>query len=338
MSVFCAVVTHNRRELLVECVEAVARQTRPPDRVLVVDNASTDGTLERLRAGGLAERLPLAYVRIERNGGGAEGFHYAVRAGVDSGADWIWLMDDDCAPEPDALERLLDSTEASAADTALVAPLVTMPGGAMLPLNRGWLRKRWFLTPLVGLTPADAERDAIEVDHVSLVGPLVRRAAAAATEPPRREMFIWWDDLEWVGRLRRHGRVWLVPRARMVHKETRPMPSTSFGARLRDYRRTAPGWKQAYGLRNMIYCGRREGFLTGPRAAALAAVPIARALLAGRLRLAWRLAAYARDGWHGRFRNVAPADWDRAGEVDPLSYETDVAGEVTPLSPARASR
>lgn len=336
-SVFCGVVTHNRREQLVRCLEALAAQTRAVDRVVVVDNASTDGTLERLRDSGVALRLDLAYIRTNRNGGGAEGFHYAVRAGLDSGADWIWLMDDDCAPEPDALERLLAAPEARAADTALVAPLVTMPGGNVLPLNRGWIRRRWFLTPLVGLRPEDWERAGTEVEHVSLVGPLVRRAAAAATAPPRRELFIWWDDLEWVSRLRAHGRAWLVPAARVVHDEPRPMPSTGFAARVRDYRRTVPGWKHAYGLRNMIFCGRRDGFLSAPRAAALAAVPIARALLAGRPRAARRLARYARDGWRGRFRNVAPHDWDRPG-AGALRYDQEVAGEVLRLSPARASR
>jgi len=59
MSVFCGVVTHNRRELLLECLEAVARQTQPVDRVVVVDNASSDGTLDRLQESGIAQRLPL---------------------------------------------------------------------------------------------------------------------------------------------------------------------------------------------------------------------------------------------------------------------------------------
>jgi GT2 family glycosyltransferase len=329
LTVFAAVVTYNRCELLLECLDAIARQTHPVDQVVVVDNASTDGTAEALRS------REVQHLRVERNGGGAEGFHYAVRAGLESGADWIWLMDDDCEPEPDALETLLASPKA--ADAAVLAPLVVMPGGAVLPLNRGWLRRRWFLTPLVGLRPADWEREATEVEHVSLVGPLVRREAAAATDPPRRELFIWWDDLEWVSRLREHGRVWLVPAARMVHKEPSPMPSTSFGARLRDYVSrsdfTTHGWKQAYGLRNMIFCGRRDGYLSAPRAAALAAVPVVRTLLTSP-RAARLLASYARDGWRGRFRNVAPADWphvatardpDEAIAAHALHYDRDVA-------------
>jgi GT2 family glycosyltransferase len=227
-----------------------------------------------------------------------------------------------------------------------------MQGGSVLPLNRGWLRRRWFLTPLVGLSPEHWEDGPVEVEHVSLVGPLVRRAAAAATDPPRRDFFIWWDDLEWVTRLREHGRLWLVPAARIEHHEPTPMPSTSFGARVRDYLRAVEfgkGWKLAYGLRNMIFCGRRDGYLTAPRAAALASVSVVRGLVSGRhgLRAARLYAAYARDGWRGRFRNLDPGDWaGLAGVRDPgayiaeraLAYDGEAAGEPLPLAGAEVSR
>ncbi|MEA2426991.1 MAG: rhamnopyranosyl-N-acetylglucosaminyl-diphospho-decaprenol beta,3/1,4-galactofuranosyltransferase, partial [Thermoleophilaceae bacterium] len=56
MSVAAAVVTHNRRELLGQCVEAILAQTRPVSKVLVIDNASTDGTGDHLRELGLLDR------------------------------------------------------------------------------------------------------------------------------------------------------------------------------------------------------------------------------------------------------------------------------------------
>ena len=62
--VVAVVVTFNRRELLVRCLEALAAQTRPAVRVVVVDNASTDGTLEHLEASGVADRLEVDYVRL----------------------------------------------------------------------------------------------------------------------------------------------------------------------------------------------------------------------------------------------------------------------------------
>jgi rhamnopyranosyl-N-acetylglucosaminyl-diphospho-decaprenol beta-1,3/1,4-galactofuranosyltransferase len=85
--VVAVVVTYNRKRLLVDCLEALARQSHPVERVILVDNASTDGTEEHVRASGVAERVPVDYMRLARNGGGAEGFHFGVREALGSDAD-----------------------------------------------------------------------------------------------------------------------------------------------------------------------------------------------------------------------------------------------------------
>ena len=94
--IWAVVVTWNRRLLLEQCLQALMSQTRACDRVLVVDNASDDGTAERLAAWG--DRITV--LRLDRNTGGAGGFNAGVRAAVQGGADRIWLMDDDVLPEP----------------------------------------------------------------------------------------------------------------------------------------------------------------------------------------------------------------------------------------------
>jgi GT2 family glycosyltransferase len=324
--VHAVVVTHNRRELLLACLRALAGQTHPVHGVTVVDTASSDGTEEALAASELPETLTIDYLRLSRNGGGAEGFHYGVRAGLASGADWIWLMDDDCEAAPDALAALLESPRARDPRAILLAPLVETPEGTVLPLNRGWLRPRWFRAPLSGLRPEHWESPEVRVEHVSLVGPLVRAEAAARTHAPRRDFFIWFDDLEWTARLGCLGELWLIPDARIVHRDERPLPDTSVAALARDLARGhdfRSMWKRAYGLRNIIWVGRRDGWFTLPRAAAFTAVAALRALLSGRPRLrALRLTVrYARDGWRGRFLNVTPEDWaGLAGAPDPLGY------------------
>ena len=325
-SVQAVVVTHNRRELLLGCLRALAAQSRPVLGVTVVDTASTDGTEEALAASGLPSELRIDYLLLDRNGGGAEGFHYGVRAALATGADWIWLMDDDCEPASDALATLLAAPRAADPRAVLLAPLVQTPHGDVLPLNRGWLRRRWFRAPLVGLRPEHWQAPELRVEHVSLVGPLVRAAAARRTDPPRRDFFIWFDDLEWAARLGRLGELWLIPAARIVHRDERPLPDVSPAALARDLVRGHEFdqmWKRAYGLRNIIWVGRRDGWFTLPRAAAFACVAALRALLSGRPRLlALRLTLrYARDGWRGRFLNVTPEDWaGLAGAAAPLGY------------------
>jgi GT2 family glycosyltransferase len=345
-TVQAVVVTHNRRALLLECLAGIAAQSHPVAGVLVVDTASTDGTLEALEAGGLAGRLRIDYLRLTRNGGGAEGFHYGVREALRSGADWLWLMDDDCEPGPTTLADLLGSPRARDPEAAVLAPIVRTPAGDVLPLNRGWTRRSWFRAPLAGLRPEHEALPELEVDHVSLVGPLVRTAVAAREAPPRRDFFIWFDDLEWVSRLRRHGRLWLLPGAAIVHKDPRPLASVGARALWRDFRRGHPfadSWKRSYGLRNIVWCGRRDGYVTRARVTSYVAVAAVRTLLFERDRLlSLRLTLrYATDGWSGRFVNVAPADWAalpgrrrplRALADAALGYDADVDEPVRRLA------
>jgi GT2 family glycosyltransferase len=324
--VWAVVVTHDRKELLLGCLDALAGQTQPVEGVTVVDNASTDGTGEALAVAEVCRRMPVDYVRLTRNGGGAEGFHYGLRAALGTDAAWIWLMDDDCEPAPDALATLLAAPRASDPDAVLLAPLVETPDGRVLPLNRGWLRRRWFKAPLVALRPTDWSRDELHVEHVSLVGPLVRAAAARRTDPPRRDFFIWFDDLEWTARLGRLGGLWLIPAARIAHREPRSLVDTSPLGLARDLARGEPfetAWKRAYGLRNLIWTGRRDGWFTPLRALSFTAVAALRSLLSGppRVRALRLTLLYAWDGWRGRFVNVAPHDWlGLADAPDPLGY------------------
>ena len=312
--VVAVVVTFNRRELLFECLEALERQTRPVDRVIVVDNASTDGTVEALRASDLGTRLDLVLLPLTRNGGGAEGFHYGTRAALEDGADWAWLMDDDCAPAPDALERLLSADAAGDPATVLLAGEVVSAAGARLPLNRGVLRRRWFFAPLVALPDEEYDRDEVEIGFCSFVGPLVRASAARRIDLPLRRVFIRWDDVEYVLRLRQLGRAMLVPGSRIAHMDVEPLEGASLRDRWRDYRRANPfgsEWKQLYGLRNMVFMCRRHGLMNAGQAAAYALTHIVRVLATGdrRLRLAGLAVRYAVDGWRGRFLTVVPRDW-----------------------------
>src|SRR5215468_11067097 len=73
--------------------------------VLVVDNASTDGTGAWLAG----HDDPRVHGRtLAENTGGAGGFHEGLRWAVERGAGLVWLMDDDGTPDPDCLDRLLE--------------------------------------------------------------------------------------------------------------------------------------------------------------------------------------------------------------------------------------
>ena len=99
MNVLAAIVTHNRCDLLARCLDYLQAQTRPPDAILVVNNASTDGTVEML------EQRGIPFVTQE-NVGSAGGWHRGIQHALEHGFDAVWLMDDDGYPDAGALGRL----------------------------------------------------------------------------------------------------------------------------------------------------------------------------------------------------------------------------------------
>jgi rhamnosyltransferase len=101
MRVLAHIHTFNDADIIDGTIAAVLRQTRPVDGILVVDNASTDGTLDR------PSLKQTTVLRHPENLGTSGAVHSGFRFALEQGYDWIWLFDADSQPEPDALEKLL---------------------------------------------------------------------------------------------------------------------------------------------------------------------------------------------------------------------------------------
>jgi GT2 family glycosyltransferase len=102
MRVLAHIHTFNDADIIDQTVDAVLRQTRPVDEILIVDNASTDATTDRP----CMTRATL--IRHDENLGTSGAVQRGFRYALEHGYDWIWIFDADSLPEPDALETLLD--------------------------------------------------------------------------------------------------------------------------------------------------------------------------------------------------------------------------------------
>lgn len=238
----CAiVVTYNRRALLRECLLALEGQARPPDAVLVVDNASTDGTRAMVR-----EAFPQATVlALPRNVGGAGGFHAGMKWGYRQGFDWLWIMDDDARPDPDCLARLL----VHARPNSVVIPLQKDSSGRVYGLAV-WRGREVEVTAEVVARRSPAHGDFL----FRFVGPLIARGVVAQVGLPRADFFIWFDDIEYALRLAGQAELATiaVPDAVVFHDFGAPAREVRFLGRPSMRGRQAP-WKLYYGARNTMY-------------------------------------------------------------------------------------
>jgi GT2 family glycosyltransferase len=294
MRIAAVVVTHNRPQLLRQALAALRAQTRPPDAIYVVDNASdapVGAGLERLGGGGDTDLIVL---RSETNIGGAGGFALGMARAFAAGHDWIWLLDDDALARPDALSRLLAAVtgpRAPAAGAGAVCGAVREFGDIAVRHRRRYHRPTGLERPLPQAVYAGPP---CRVDTGSFVGFLVSAAAVAEVGFPDRGFFLAYDDTEYSLRLGRAGLgIWLVPDSVVEHLRERR-------ARLR----AGPfGSKHYFTIRNRIAVARCYASLPiVPSCVALgfgAALWLGSAgrLRRGALRILWRAVA---DGCRGR--------------------------------------
>src|SRR5215207_4094848 len=109
--VAAVVVTYNRVDKLGRVIDSILAQSRPVDRLVIVDNASTDSTPELLA--GYSGNPKVEVVRLDKNTGGAGGFATGMERAYERGADWVWIMDDGCYTEDLALAKLLEGNAAA---------------------------------------------------------------------------------------------------------------------------------------------------------------------------------------------------------------------------------
>ncbi len=95
------VVTFNRLELLKQCIESLRNQTHKLDEILIINNSSTDGTLDWLN-----EQNDLTVITQE-NLGSAGGQFTGIKTAYEKGYDWIWCLDDDVKSANEALSNMI---------------------------------------------------------------------------------------------------------------------------------------------------------------------------------------------------------------------------------------
>jgi GT2 family glycosyltransferase len=246
-TVAAVVVTYNRKELLSSCLEALFAQTKPPDAIIVVDNASTDGT--DLFLSGISGRAPgIEVISLRENTGGAGGFAAGLAEASRLGHSWAWLMDDDALPALDALEQLLRHADDDRNLYGSVAVLGDRLSWPMRPVNG---RTEDLILSIPDLP------ETLDAAFIPFLGLLVSRRTIKRIGLPDAGFFIAADDVDYCERARAVGAsIILVRDSRINHPASDRyrlwLPGRPF------YALRLPPWKRYYDVRNRLLVARNH--------------------------------------------------------------------------------
>ena len=246
INVAAVVVTFNRLEKLKTVLESLQSQTRVPDQLIIVNNASTDGTAKYLeefaRDFSMKDRINLNVVTLPEKVGGAGGFSAGMRKGYELGADFVWIFDDDGYPQPKALENLLNGFNSAVdqlgPDVPYACSMVKFVDGSICEMNNPVPTWDW------GRLIAKGFNNLVMVTSCSFVSVLIPRWVMEKYGLPFKEYFIWFDDAEYTLRITRVGPGVQVLDSVIVHDMG---ANKGVNFTMIDQKNA---WKFAYGVRN----------------------------------------------------------------------------------------
>lgn len=234
------IVTYNRLELLKECIENCIRQTIPFEKIIIVNNCSTDGTDEYLQQ----YKADMRFVISEQteNLGGAGGFRVGLELAGKEDLDWVLIIDDDAMIAEDYIQKC-DRVIRRYPNVVACSGTVYTDGKIQTIHRRVIANRTLYLEKNVPLSAY--ERKCFRYDLATFCGLMVRADILAKIGLPKSEYFIWYDDTEFSMRLRKYGGIVNVNAAHLNHKTV-----LSSGEQKGFFMRM--GWRTYYGHRNRL--------------------------------------------------------------------------------------
>lgn len=243
--VVAVVVTYNRLDKLKRCLAALSESDTPCD-VLVVDNASTDGTSEWLAS---FSSETVCVINTGKNIGGAGGFNLGMRKAVGMGYEFIWLMDDDCMAHRESLSRLLDADRILSGDYGWLSSVALWTDGRPCKMNKQKAVTDFYDdADLLGYS-------LLAATQATFVSLFIRSSVVRKFGLPITDFFIWGDDVEFTRRIAVRGglRSFVVGNSVVTHE----MKDNNGSSIALDGQERIQRYRYAY--RNEAYLYRQEG-------------------------------------------------------------------------------
>jgi len=227
--VIAVVVTYNRQNLLSECITALRNQTRNIDKILVINNGSTDKTETWL-----AQQDDIEFF-TQKNIGSGGGFNTGIRIAYEKGYDWMWLMDDDGFPKNDALEKLLEDNANEKMCLRNCAVINKADKNSFV----------WKTGNYAGLS--EVKEQIIHNFAHPFNGTLLNKEIIKKVGLPKKELFIWGDETEYYHRIISKNKIPFYTKATSIHYH----PASAYS--YKDDWDYNSNWKMYYYVRNRFH-------------------------------------------------------------------------------------
>lgn len=228
--IITVILNTNRRDDTLEALASLKKNTYNNHQVIVLDNASTDGSIDAIRKGFPDSKI----IELTENLGYAGNNNVGIDAAMDMGADWVFVLNEDTVLAADCLDKLIEAAQ-SDPQIGVLGPMVyhydepgviQSAGGSLGPL---WQSRH------IGQNEDDkGQYDRMrEVEWISGCAILVKRQVIEQVGALDTRFFYYWEETEWCLRARRNGwRVFHAPQAKLWHKGVQrdyaPKPSVTY--------------------------------------------------------------------------------------------------------------
>ena len=221
------ICNYNKKNYVLSCIESVLNSSFRGFDLIVVDNASTDGSVEAIQSQ-YADRLTI--LENEENTGGSGGFHRGMKHAVDAGYKYVLCLDNDVEFDKNAigaLYRFMESRpEAGACGSAIYRfddRSCTQEMGAMIDYKN--LGFKLLHAQMRNAKPPEET----ECDYIAFCSAMLRVDALKRVGLMQHEYFIYWDDIELCWRIRRGGYKIFAISGSVVYHHANPIdPTTTF--------------------------------------------------------------------------------------------------------------
>lgn len=256
LSLSIVIVNHNVEHLLKECLQSVYCNTRQISfEIIVVDNNSTDGSVEMLRK----EFPGVKLIENQENLGFAKATNQGLR---ESRGRYVLLLNPDTVVLSGALDKMVEFMEANSQAGALGCKLL-YPDGSLQPSCRSFptLTTAFFEnTGLEKLFPKNKvigrhrigywdHNDIREVDQPTGAALMVRQEILSQVGLMDEQFYMYYDDIDWCYRIKKRGwKIYLIPLAQIIHYGGQSAGLNMAEMRIQGYKSRHKFFRKHYGI------------------------------------------------------------------------------------------